>query len=475
MQTSTGDRLIHSIVLTPRTRPVLGAALATGIAAVLLPGFAEPAAAQFFFSPYYDNSYYHRPAPPMFDEYAPRPRKRKPPKIVDDPKVRPLELPAGPLHVVVSIDKQRLTLFANGQSVAHSRISTGVASHPTPTGVFSVIQKRRYHESNLYSDAPMPFMQRITWSGIALHQGVLPGYPASHGCIRLPAAFAQQLWGATRIGARVIVARGEVAPAEIAHARLFAPKPKEEPVAVNSIPEGGKIALAATTRSDGPEVVAEAAKSEAVKPGATKPEGAKSDVKASEPTHTLAEVSFSAPETKVLAEPPAKASDPAPGAPKAADPARKPSPIAVFVSRKEGKLYVRQNFEPLFETPITIAEPGKPIGTHVFTAMEVIRDGAAMRWTVVTMPVDDHKMPVIMAERPSKKARARAEAEERAKPPIEAKVDPAAVAALDRIDIPKDALDRIAALLVPGSSLLVSDQGLGPETGQGTDFIVVTR
>ena len=105
--------------------------------------------------------------------------------------------------------------------VAHSRVSTGTPGHPTPTGVFSIIQKDRWHRSNLYGNAPMSFMQRITWSGVAMHQGIVPNYPASHGCIRLPEAFARQLWATTKMGARVIVARGDVTPVAIAHAKLF--------------------------------------------------------------------------------------------------------------------------------------------------------------------------------------------------------------------------------------------------------------
>ena len=94
--------------------------------------------------------------------------------------------PPGPHLLVVSINKQRVTLYSNGKPVAVSPVSTGTATHPTPTGVFSIIQKNRHHRSNIYSNAPMPFMQRLTWSGVALHEGKLPGYPASHGCIRLP-------------------------------------------------------------------------------------------------------------------------------------------------------------------------------------------------------------------------------------------------------------------------------------------------
>ena len=100
------------------------------------------------------------------------------------------------------------------QPVASTAISSGTPGHPTPMGVFTVIQKDRHHVSNLYN-APMPYMQRITWSGSALHEGPLPGYPASHGCVRLTTSFAQLLWKTTKMGARVIVTRPDVAPLEI--------------------------------------------------------------------------------------------------------------------------------------------------------------------------------------------------------------------------------------------------------------------
>src|ERR1043165_7616869 len=139
------------------------------------------------------------------------------------------KLPAGPLHIVISIRKQQLTLYAGGVPVAHSQVSTGVPGHPTPQGVFSILEKRIYHESNIYSSAPMPYMQRITWSGVAMHQGVVPGHPASHGCIRLPAAFAKRMWSLTKVGARVIIAQDEVALTEISRRRLFTALPHAVP------------------------------------------------------------------------------------------------------------------------------------------------------------------------------------------------------------------------------------------------------
>ena len=96
----------------------------------------------------------------------------------------------GVLQINVSLATQRVTVFSNGVRVVQAPVSTGTASHPTPMGVFSIIEKDRFHRSNIYHNAPMFFMQRLTWSGVAMHEGVLPGVPASHGCIRLPREFA---------------------------------------------------------------------------------------------------------------------------------------------------------------------------------------------------------------------------------------------------------------------------------------------
>src|SRR5437016_13901316 len=141
--------------------------------------------------------------------------------------------PQGPLIIAVSIDRQKVRIFDDNGVFAEAPVSTGMRGHPTPTGVFSVIQKHKFHHSNIYSGAPMPFMQRITWSGVAMHAGVLPGYPASHGCIRLTHNFASELWGMTRMGVRVIVAPEDVHAVEFAHPALPTPTltPAPAPVA----------------------------------------------------------------------------------------------------------------------------------------------------------------------------------------------------------------------------------------------------
>lgn len=129
-----------------------------------------------------------------------------------------------PLFVVVALGQQQLTVYNHDGVVTRSQISSGMPGHETPRGVFTILARELMHHSNLYSNAPMPFMQRVTWSGVAMHTGVVPGHPASHGCVRLPASFAPKIWGLTRIGERVVISHENVQPEPITHAWLPVPK-----------------------------------------------------------------------------------------------------------------------------------------------------------------------------------------------------------------------------------------------------------
>ncbi len=151
-----------------------------------------------------------------------------------------------PLFAVISIADQRVSIYNDHGLVDRSAISTGMAGHPTPKGMFTIIGRERYHRSNIYSGAPMPFMQRITWSGIAMHVGVVPGHPASHGCIRLPAGFAAKLWGLTKIGERVVISPQEVTPIEFTHPLLPVPKMRVEAEAHQAAPDAPQAPLAGT-------------------------------------------------------------------------------------------------------------------------------------------------------------------------------------------------------------------------------------
>jgi lipoprotein-anchoring transpeptidase ErfK/SrfK len=157
--------------------------------------------------------------------------------------------PTGPLFAILSLSDQHVSVYNSSGLVTRSKVSTGMPGHRTPMGIFTIIGRERYHSSNIYSGAPMPFMQRITWSGVAMHLGVVPGYPASHGCIRLPAGSAERLWGLTKIGERVVISPHEVTPSAISHPLLPVPKMQPSPVpVVDATPP--KVTEVATVAND---------------------------------------------------------------------------------------------------------------------------------------------------------------------------------------------------------------------------------
>jgi hypothetical protein len=564
-------------------------------------GSASSAEAALYYYPDSDPGFY-RPGP-MVPQQRQRVRRQSAKKIQTPEKDS--AKPQGPLVIAISIQKQKLRIYDANGFFAESPISTGMPGHSTPMGVFSVIQKQKLHHSNIYSGAPMPYMQRITWSGIAIHAGVLPGYPASHGCIRMPMAFAVKMWGWTRMGARVVITPGEISPSSFSHPLLVAQKVVPEPATadepktdappapksdkasdagpaiksatsevalelrstvghhtgvkpimsdpsaaaplreqthtadagalpatnvsttMSDAPSGGNAPAAAAIDSVAP-LAADAAPVDAgdtpntdAKSEAAKPEGepdteqreVKSNEKADEAeiasqasddaakVETPVSESVKAQEAKTEA---AKADAPKagekPGASAEAitdigasvpdakkDQGRlpgteklvvaKPAPkregqIAVFVSRKDSKLYVRQNFAPLFDAPVTIAPSDRPLGTHVFTAQVDKNDSNLLHWSVVSLPA-----PTRNAERGDENERA----SRRRKMAGAGEIKPMPVPdspteALDRLSIPADAMARIVEALSTGGSIIVSDQGINAgETGEGTDFIVSLR
>src|SRR5215467_720163 len=147
-----------------------------------------------------------------------------------------------PIMAIVSLRNQRITVYDAKGWALRAPVSSGQKGRETPAGVFSVIEKQAEHYSNLYDDAYMPHMQRITWSGIALHGGPLPGRPASHGCVRMPYDFARRLFGITKLGMRVIVASTDVTPAEIVHPALFPVQPRAGTVAAARAAEADEAA-----------------------------------------------------------------------------------------------------------------------------------------------------------------------------------------------------------------------------------------
>lgn len=398
----------------------------------------------------------------------------------------------GPLLLTVSVAKQTITLYDGGVPVAKAPVSTGTVERPTPMGVFSVVEKSWWHRSNMYSAAPMPYMQRITWSGVALHAGELPGYRASHGCIRLPDSFALRLWYTTRVGARVIVAWNELTPLEIDHPLLFQPAPPPAPprpdeavvsmndpaavpsqddpadhadrfaiagspdatgqdtASVEEQPELDHMMLAAVDDGAGlfDEPVATADAGDAVDDGGLPLIPAKlvvTDILRPKPAVGV----FAIARHKAKA---AKRVKTAPAAEIEAEAVLRPGPISVLISRKDRKIYVRKGLQPVFAMPVTIAEPERPLGTHVFTAVAANQDGSQLSWTVVS---------------PSSEPATRAALSH---------PTAAASAALDRISLPQAATDRITQLLSVGATLIVSDAGLGRTANLlDSDFTVLLR
>ena len=368
----------------------------------------------------------------------------------------PEKLPPGPLHIVIAIKQQRLTLYANGQPFAQSPVSTGVPGHPTPQGVFSVIQKNLHHRSNIYSDAPMPYMQRITWSGVAMHEGKLPGYPASHGCIRLPREFAQRLWGITRIGARVIIAQDEVVPSAITHARLLALMPQDVAPSASAEPMQ-KIRLATVASIvDAP-----------LKGTIDANDNARIETLIDRTVQDgLAESDAFVTDASAVPRVPDKGDALA----SAKDPVLRPGPISIYISRKTARLYLRKGFDEVLEAPVTIAQPEAPLGTHVFSAL---KGEDTVHWNVVSLPTD---RLVKKGKYLQTFTRGGEKLRKELVPPVHEVVPPGDPnAALDRVTIPEETLTRIKALMSPGASLIISDLAPSHETGKGTDFIVLTR
>ena len=334
-------------------------------------------------------------------------------------KPKSQEVVKGPLQIIISIADQKISVYDDGALIARSSVSTGVQGHPTPLGVFSVIGKELWHRSNIYSAAPMPYMQRITWSGIALHAGVLPGHPASHGCIRLAKDFAIRLWHLTKRGTRVIIAPNNVDPVQIASPRLF------------SEPKTASSSQDTTNALAGKDVLTIPSTPASLVPNA----------QSQKDTNLL-------PATGVVLQ-------------------KKAAPISVFVSRKLSRLFVRQRSTPLFDVPIKVETPELPLGTHLFTLLKLQNDGAQFRWNVVSIPETLSNTSPSSNKTLNAPVQGTSEAVRSNPSPQDAN------AALDRIEIPPDVVARISQILTPGSSLIVSDYGLSRETGNDTDFIVV--
>jgi hypothetical protein len=456
--------------------------------------------------------------------------------------------PTGPVLAVISIARQRLHVHDGTGLVAQAPVSTGMAGHRTPTGVFSVLQKRRHHHSNIYSNAPMPYMQRLTWSGVALHAGVLPGYPASHGCIRLPYPFAAELWGMTKVGTRVVVAPDDAPVLPVEDARLPAPRLaplpldddrlREEAVSkvdghalasagVKVAAAGGELDPALARRLDplqrakvmravaAADAVARAkaaelatalaaARAAAAREGATALReaeralaaaqlrhdraaravaGARNPATAERAGQALAEVEESLAEAQRAADAAllmdtALSQEAFQAATEAAEAeearreaaaavkstARAFEPITIFVSRKAGRVYIRQAWQPIHEAAVTFTDAEHHLGTHVYLAVGPAAQGDTMRWLSISLPTTPR------SPRPRGRTGPAASAV-----PGPGLAQETAQSVLRRFELPEETRRFIADRLWAGATLIVSDHAPSGETGVGTDFIVLTR
>jgi hypothetical protein len=484
------------------------AAIAAGVALTVL-GFAGPVEAQ-----------------------------RRPEPRQDDFTVSLSRTPGPPMLAIVSLSDQRVTIYDAEGKILMAPVSTGQGGYETPAGIFSVLEKKREHYSNLYDDAEMPFMQRITWTGIALHAGQLPGHPASHGCIRMPYRFAEDLFELSKRGMRVVIVRDDMSPAEFSHPSLFKPGPIRSEVVVASATEGSatdalpmrlgsapadaaaaraktwrEIAAAKAAAADEAAMKAEQARKAAARavlnsgkhmralrtaegsvlraearlkdaeralaaPNLTPAATARAEEMKAKATEWLEAAKAQLEAVKVEAQPSIDAATEARDAAKDADAAKtaaqaeaklaaaKLAPVSVLISRQTQRLYVRQALQPIFDSPVTIRDPDAPIGTFLYTALNYTNDGQEVRWNALAMyatPTDPEA-----SARPAPRRGSRRASEPAAPTDIEA-----AKAALERVSIPQEAIERINEVISPGSSLIISDEGLSRETGKGTDFIVV--
>lgn len=327
--------------------------------------------------------------------------------------------PPEPLLLAISLLEQKINIYRGLELIETSKVSSGARGYETRTGVFSILEKRRYHHSNFYSNAPMPWMQRLTRSGTALHAGVVPNYPASHGCIRLPFSFAPKLFKITEVGANVVVAGGMPEPRPVEHPNLFHPAAAQagDAAAEDMPPPLRMLVTRRTERDKLISVLERLAELDYLVPqkftgkrgGATT-----AAIKAFQKANGL-------PATGEITDELVKSVHQAAGK----------------LEPPEGHLFVRQGYKRLFDIPVALSNPAHPLGTHAFTAMQFAPGEAKAPWLAMSVEGGD------------------------------------AGAALDRIAIPADARDKISALLTPGATFIIAEtsehSAILPE---GDDFII---
>ena len=362
-----------------------------------------------------------------------------------------------PVVAVIGLRQQKITIYDSAGPILQAPVSTGSRTYETPAGIFTILQKNRDHVSNLYEDAEMPFMQRITWSGIALHAGPLPGYRASHGCVRLPYRFAERLFDLTSVGMRVVIAPN--APEAVSFSHPLLEQLQRDGAGATSAEEVDRARELATSLLKDAEAsvkTATLAVSKARRAAAARDRALKrldeARRRAEALTHGPTKDRAAAQVERLRNDAATKTAD-AEAATKLAQSATVEQsvlekraraarlsawPLSIMVSLKTQRIYVRQGFEPVLELPAVIREPEKPIGTHAFYATEPL--GGVRGWLGVTLKRGSGVgLPEV----------------------------------LDRIELPAEVTGKLASGAWLGSALIVSDEPPYKETATGTDFIVV--
>jgi hypothetical protein len=439
--------------------------------------------------------------------------------------------PAGaPVMAIVSLGRQRLTIYDADGWIMHAPVSSGQGGYETPAGIYSILQRKAEHFSNLYDDAAMPFMQRLTWSGIALHAGALPGYPASHGCVRMPHGFAERLFDVTRLGMRVIVMRDDIGPADISHPVLFKPAPGEaSAVTEPSVVRPSVVALGAEPRLPAPPqnlrsvAAAKAAEAEAaskrlelarVAAAAKYKEAARANktlrtaqgLKIRAETHlreierrlesstqpaTLAEAEdLKAKALTRLSETQAQLESVQAEVQPILDEAAQMREAALAAQRAKTAAEEEAREAKRKIAPVSVFISRATQRLYVRQALQPLFESevtianpdvplGTYVFTALAYVNDETDLrwsavsmygglPASQAQSNGQRHRGPAPAAAAHKTDVrEAK------AALDRIAIPQAVVDRISEVVSPGSALIVSDESLSRETGQATEFIVV--
>jgi len=364
-----------------------------------------------------------------------------------------------PIKMVISLNQQRIDVYQGRDLLYSSRISSGKRGYSTPSGIFSILQRNRFHRSNIYSNAPMPFMQRLTWSGIALHAGYVPNYPASHGCVRLPTKFATRLFKLTSLGQHVIIAQDETRPQEIVHPALF------QPISSDAFTAGAARA-GGTMKPIGLDVPDEMLAMANVEADLVHQQAL--ETRAPEPLRILItrrtgrerlkdiqsvlnELGFNAGEVDgYMGRNTAQAIlafQKSQGLQATGLVSDDLLSLLYKVAGKgpvlAGHVYVRQNFKDIFDAPVRIHYPEEPLGTYMYSVQYFEPGDGKVEW--LGLVVDEDQDGFGSIER-----------------------------ALDRIVLPDMVRTYISERLTPGTSLIISDNGISRETGRGTDFVVLT-